>query len=163
MSEQKLSFWDSLLALIPVFIYAVLYYIMVVVIGEENGGWNDFYGFATRIPMWIPMVFLMPLTLGIATILRVLHNRSYQKRRDEEAAFYSEVFAHEDIRQIVGAMARTHSSEVKMRDILIPTRIIGIIMEYNDDKEVTLEELCAIYLKEYIASGSVKTLDKMWI
>ncbi len=163
MSEQKLGFGDSLIALIPVFIYAVLYYIMVVVIGEENGGWNDFYGFATRIPIWIPMIFLMPLTLGIATVLRVLHNHCYQRRRNEEAAFYSEAFAHEDIRQIVGAMARTHSSEVKMRDILVPTRIIGIIMEYNDDKDVTLEELCAIYLKEYIASGSVKTLDKMWI
>ena len=163
MSEQNLRFKDSLIALIPVFIYAVLYYIMVVVIGEEGGGWNDFYGFATRIPLWIPMVAIMPLTLGIATVLRYFHNKAFWRRRKEEAEFYSEAFAHEDARKIVAAMARMHSSEVKMRDILIPTRIIGIILEYNDDKDITLDECCEIYLKEYIAAGSVKTLDKMWI
>ena len=163
MSEQDLRFKDSLIALIPVFIYAVLYYIMVVVVGEEGGGWNDFYGFATRIPIWIPMVAIMPLTLGIATVLRYFHNKAFWRRRKEEAIYYREMFAHEDVRKIVAAMARMHSSEVKMRDILIPTRIIGIILEYNDDKAVTLDECCEIYLKEYIAAGSVKTLDKMWI
>ena len=56
ISEQRIRFRDTLFALVPVLIYAVLYYVMVVVLGEDRGGWNDFYGFATRLPVWIPML-----------------------------------------------------------------------------------------------------------
>ena len=48
-------------ALIPVFLYAVVYFVMVVVIGEERGGWNDFYGFATRVPLWVSIIVITPL------------------------------------------------------------------------------------------------------
>lgn len=33
------------LGLLPTFVYGTLYLIMVIVIGAENGGWTDFYGF----------------------------------------------------------------------------------------------------------------------
>lgn len=162
MSEQKLSFWDSLLALIPVIIYASLYYIMVAVIGEANGGWEDFYGFLTRIPSWISISLLIPVTLGIATVVRVLHNRSYRQRRDREATYYREVFGDADIRKVVSALARAHSSSMKMRDILIPARVISIMLE-NNSGNCTMEELCELYLKEYMAYSDVIKIEKMWI
>ena len=161
MSEKKLTFKDSLLALIPVLIYAILYFVMVVVIGEENGGWNDFYGFATRISWKIPAAVIMPLTFLIATGIRILHNRAYNKRRTEEAAFYSEFFAHADVRKIVAAIARNHSY-TKVLDIVIPARIISIMLA-NSECDSTLEECCQLYLDEYFASCDVKKLDKMWI
>jgi hypothetical protein len=37
--SHMVRLWESFLPLIPVFLYAVLYLVMVVVIGEENGGW----------------------------------------------------------------------------------------------------------------------------
>lgn len=162
MSAQRLRFVDSLLALIPVLIYSVVYTVMVVVIGEEGGGWNDFYGFFTRLPIWVPLVAIMPLTFLIATVIRVLHNRTYDNRQKEEAAFFREAFTDADVRQLVAAMARVHGSNVKMRDILIPSRIISIMLEYNKG-DCTMEECCEIYLKEYIASGAVMELDKLWI
>ncbi len=162
MSAQRLRFVDSLIALIPVAIYSVLYYIMVVVIGEDRGGWNDFYGFFTRLPHWIPLAAIMPLTLLIATGIRVLHNRSFDKRENEAAAFYREIFTDADIRQLVAAMARVHGSNVKMRDILIPSRIISIMLEHNKS-DCTLEECCEIYLREYIAAGAVMDVEKLWI
>ena len=161
MSEKKLGIKDHLLSLIPVFIYAVVYYIMVVIVGEEKGGWNDFYGFATRIPVWISMVAILPLTFLISAGIRALHNRSYTRRKTEEAAFFTEVFADADIRKIVGAMARTHSSSTIL-DIVIPTRIISIMMKYSKD-ECTLEECCEIYLKDYLESSSVLKMEKLWI
>ena len=88
---------ESFLALIPVFIYAVLYFVMVVVIGEEQGGWNDFYGFATRLPIWIPATLLMPLTFGIATLLRLAHNRTCLARRAKDAALYREAYSGSDL------------------------------------------------------------------
>ena len=149
MSAQQVSFVDQLIALVPVLLYAVLYYIMVVVIGEENGGWNDFYGFATRLPVWIPVTLIMPLTFGISSLIRFLHNRCFRRRKEEEAAYFKETFGQADIRQIVSAMARLHSSTIKTLDILIPRRVISIMLE-NSEEDCTVEELCKLYLEEYL-------------
>ena len=46
---------ETVLAHVPILIYAAVYIVMVVFIGEENGGWNDFYGFVTRAPIWVSM------------------------------------------------------------------------------------------------------------
>ena len=161
ISEQRINLWRTFYPLIPVFIYAVLYYVMVVVIGEHRGGWNDFYGFATRLPVWIPAVTILPLTFLIATGIRVLHNRTFDRRREEEAAFYKEVFAHADIREIVAAMARFHRQSAQGRDIVVPGRIIGIMVE-NSEGGCTWEECCGIYLKEYLQSSEALSIKKLW-
>ena len=161
MSEKRLTIRDSLLALIPVLIYAVVYYVMVAVLGEEKGGWNDFYGFLSRLPHWIPLTAIMPLTFLIATGIRVLHNRSYDKRKADESAFFTQLFADADVRRIVAAMARSHSS-AKILDIVIPSRIITIMLEHSKS-DATLEECCEIYLKEYMENSEVLNLEKYWI
>ena len=161
MSEKRLTFRDSLLALIPVLIYAIVYYVMVAVVGEEKGGWNDFYGFLSRLPHWIPLTAIMPLTFLIATGIRVLHNRSYDKRKADEAAFFTALFADVDVRKTVAAMARSHSS-AKILDIVIPSRVISIMLEHSQS-DCTLEECCELYLKEYLENSTVLNLEKYWI
>ena len=130
-------------------------------VGEEQGGWNDFYGFLTRLPHWIPLTAIMPLTFLIATGIRVLHNRSYDRRKAEEAACFTSLFADADVRKIVAAMARSHSS-AKILDIVIPSRIITIMLEHSKS-DCTLEEACEIYLKEYMENCAVLDLEKYWI
>ena len=161
MSEKRLTIRDSLLALIPVLIYAIVYYVMVAVLGEEKGGWIDFYGFLSRLPHWIPLTAIMPLTFLIATGIRVLHNRSYDKRKADESAFFTQLFADADVRRIVAAMARSHSS-ARILDIVIPSRIISIMLEHSKS-DATLEECCEIYLKEYMENSEVLNLEKYWI
>ena len=158
MSAQKVRFVDSLIALIPVLIYAIIYTVMVLVVGR----WDDFYGFFTKLPVWVPLVAIMPLTLLIATVIRLLHNRAFNKREKEEAAFFVEAFTDADVPQLVAAMARFHAQNERSKDIHIPARIISIMLEYNKG-EHTLVECCEIYLKEYFASRSVMELDKLWI
>ena len=161
MSEKRLTLRDSLLALIPVLIYAVVYYVMVAVVGEEKGGWNDFYGFLSRLPHWIPLTAIMPLTFLIAVGIRALHNRSFDKRKAAESAFYTKLFGDADVRKIVAAMARSHSS-ARILDIVIPSRVITIMLEHSKS-DATLEECCEIYLKEYLANSEVLNLEKYWI
>lgn len=161
MSEKHLRLSDSILSMIPVMIYAVVYYVMVAVVGEERGGWNDFYGFLTRIPSWISMTALLPITFLISSVIRSLHNRSYTKRETEEARFFSELFADADIRKIVAAMARSHSS-AKILDIVIPSRVISIMLDYSKS-DCSLEECCNIYLKEYLENSEVLSLEEFWI
>ena len=161
MSQKRMGFWDSLFALIPVIIYAAVYFIMVVVIGEENGGWNDFYGFATFIPWWVSAIALVPVSLLIATGIRALHNRSRDRRKAEETAFFTETFAGADVRKIVAAMARSRSS-AKVLDIVVPTRVISILIKYSGS-DCTMEEAAQIYLKEYLECSGVMNLDRFWI
>ena len=161
MSQKRMGFWDSLFALIPVIIYAAVYFVMVVVIGEENGGWNDFYGFATFIPWWVSAIALVPVSLLIATGSRALHNRSRDRRKAEETAFFTETFAGADVRKIVAAMARSRSS-AKVLDIVVPTRVISILIKYSGS-DCTMEEAAQIYLKEYLECSGVMNLDRFWI
>ena len=77
------------------------------------------------------------------------------------AAKKDPVFADADIRKIVAAMARSHSS-AKILDIVIPSRIITIMLEHSNS-DATLEECCEIYLREYLENSAVLNLEKYWI
>ena len=162
INEQPLSFTDTFFALIPDLIYALVYTFMVLGLGEDKGGWSDFYEFFTRVKPWVSLVAIMPLTFLIATGIRLLHNRSYRYRREEEAACFSEMFADTDVRKAVAAMARWNSMTMKVADIIVPARVISIMLE-NSKTEATLEECCRIYLNEYFDNQSMLKLEKMWI
>ena len=161
MTQKNLGILDSLFSVIPVLIYAVVYFVMVVVIGEEKGGWNDFYGFVTYIPWWAAAAGIMPVTFLISTGIRVLHNRARDKRKNEETAFFTAAFADADVRRIVAAMARSRSS-AKILDIVIPTRVIQVLLKFSGS-DCTIEEASQIYLKEYLENSSVMNMDKLWI
>ena len=81
---------ESVYAMLPVMLYAMVYYFMVEILGPKNGGWDDFYGFLTRIPQWISLLSFMPLTFAIASFLRWLHNSNcVRSRRTEEELLHS--------------------------------------------------------------------------
>ncbi len=152
MSEKRLHMKETLLAGIPVLIYAVVYYVMVVVIGVQKGGWDDFYGFATRVPIWVSMLLITALTTGIAFGIRALHNRCFYRKRAQEADFYQKHFSNADVPGLVAAMARGRSRP-GIHGIFIPTRIIMIMLEESGSSR-SLEECCEIFVKEYCeASG----------
>ena len=79
ITSHVISLRESVFAMLPVLLYAMVYYFMVEILGPDNGGWDDFYGFFTRIPSWISLVSFMPLTFGVAAFLRFLHNRNSLK------------------------------------------------------------------------------------
>ena len=140
---------ESFLALIPVFIYAVIYFVMVVVIGEEKGGWNDFYGFATRLPIWIPATLLMPLTFGIATLLRLAHNSTCLARRAKDAELYREAYGGADLREAITAMARSRKKELKTKSLVIPSQVIGYMIE-NSGSDLDPKEGCRLYFDVFM-------------
>ena len=49
----KITLKESLLGLLPTAVYASVYYVMVIAIGAENGGWVDFYAF-NQGGLWFP-------------------------------------------------------------------------------------------------------------
>ncbi len=73
-TAHKIRFREILLGAVPVMVYGIVYLTEVVVIGEENGGWMDFYGF--NIDGKWPVSFAL-MNLGgflIAFVTALLHN-----------------------------------------------------------------------------------------
>ncbi len=141
---------ESLLALIPVLIYALVYLVMVVFIGEANGGWNDFYGFATRIPVWVSLIAILPVTFGIAALLRLGHNKCCLRRREKDAELYREAYTGVDLAQAVEDMARACKKERKTHSIVIPSQTIGYMIQ-NSGADLDHAELCRRYLDAFLA------------
>ena len=63
-------------AIIPTVIYAIVYVTMVIVVGEKNGGWYDFYGFNIGGFWYISSAAIILLSLGLSALVRLLHNKS---------------------------------------------------------------------------------------
>lgn len=77
-NKNKLKFIETLYGLIPLILYGIVYFIMVVGVGENNGGWADFYGFATVIP-WHISIIIMPcagfiISLGVHYMQELFRN-----------------------------------------------------------------------------------------
>ena len=85
ITSHVITLRESIFAMLPVMLYAMVYYFMVEILGPKNGGWDDFYGFLTRIPQWISLLSFMPLTFAIASVLRWLHNRNCIRLQRTEA------------------------------------------------------------------------------
>ena len=147
ISDHYVSYPECFLSLVPVFIYAGVYYILAVLIGEENGGWNDFYGFATYVPVWIPAVFILPVTFGISCLLRFLHNRSFVRLREVKV---EDEFSEDYLRSEITYLARRNAAEDQPHsDIVIPRRFIKFLIE-NTDSDKTERDACIMYLNQFI-------------
>ena len=139
------------MALIPVLLYAAVYIIMVVVIGEENGGWNDFYGFATRVPLWVSALVILPSAGGVSLLLRLAHNACCLRRRKKDAELYRTVYGGLDLRQVITEMARSQKMEMKVKNPTIPIQMIGYMIE-NSGSDLNAEEAVRIYFEAWMES-----------
>ena len=149
INSHLLRLKESLLALIPVAVYAVVYLVMVVFIGEEHGGWNDFYGFATRVPIWVSLLVILPLTFGIVMLLRLGHNKCCLLRRSKDAELYRAAYSGADLNEVVENMARSHKKELKTNNIVIPAQTIGYMIQNSGD-DMDPAEGCRRYLEAYL-------------
>ena len=158
ITSHRVTVKQTFYSLIPVAIYAIIYFIMVVVITEARGGWNDFYGFATRLPLWIPVVAIMPLTFGIATLLRLWHNNSFARRRRNEAQIFLDYFEGKSAEEILFEMGKARAKLQPYGDVIVPTLVIKKIVFFTESA-MSLEEACRLYLDGYLhAVGASKAM-----
>ena len=152
ITSHKINIRQSLFALIPVAIYAIVYFVMVVAIGEENGGWDDFYGFATRIPVWVSASLILPLTFGIATLLRLWHNYCFVNRRKNEAQIFLDYFDGKSADEIVFEMGKARANLQTFGEVVIPTMVIQKVI-YFTESDMTIESACRLYMDGYLSDA----------
>ncbi len=74
-TDSKIKFPETLLALLPSVLYGAVYLTEVVLIGEQNGGWMDFYTFNRGGYWFITMPVILGVTFLIAVLTRLAHNK----------------------------------------------------------------------------------------
>jgi hypothetical protein len=151
VTSHKITVKQSFFALIPVAIYAVVYFVMVILIPKELGGWDDFYGFATRVPVLIPATLIMPLTFGITTLIRLWHNDSFVRRRKNEAQIFLDYFENKEANEILFEMGKARAKIQPFGDLIIPTLVIKKIL-YFTDSALPINDACELYLNGYLTA-----------
>ena len=148
---HTVKFKTTFLAVLPVFIYAMVYLVSAIIIGEENGGWRDHYRFTELMPWYLALTIMLLLAFAIACGLRVIHNIMH--RRDKLATErYYQTAPEYDLPTVEDAIKRLAADNKKHDlggEVTVPRRIIRIFeKKYNSGHP--LVHLCEVYLDEYL-------------
>lgn len=150
-TDHNIKMKYSFVAIAPAFTYGVIYVIMVFVIGEEHGGWRDHYHFGDFLPWYVAFVLMMLLVFGLSNLLRVVHNKMHVKRKKEMVWSYqnSPKYDMPTIEGAIIALAQEQKKLDRKGEIIVPRRIILMFEDkYHSGK--ALEDLCQVYLREYL-------------
>ena len=147
---HTIKFKTLLYAMIPVFLYASVYFISAIIVGEDNGGWRDHYRFTEIMPWYLALVVMMSAAFGLGCLLRFVHNKMHQKDKVNFENYYmnDEEFNYPTIEEAVRHLANENKKYDTAGELIVPRRIIKMfIKKYESNKP--LHELCSLYVDEY--------------
>ena len=141
-TDVRITLDESFFSMMPFFMYAAVYLLNVVFLGEEHGGWRDIYMLATYMPpeLTAPMMFL--LGFGISQVLRSVYNRlAVARSRIMRRRWSEDITAPEIVAEVydLGHYTGLHDEDTS---ITIP---IDIFSELSERYGVELGELAKIF------------------
>ncbi len=142
-TDQKLTKRDTVLSLIPYWIYVIIYIIMVVYIGEERGGWEDIYNATSTVPLWIVFNLLILIGFAASIILRKLHNLIVDRSLKDLTSRW-EGYSSVELRIEAYGLGRKMSRRLDKNEIVVPIDIFRMMTQKCD---VSIEDLTRAYIK----------------
>ena len=141
---------DSLIAAGPTFLYEMIYMVEVVIIGKENGGWEDMYHMTEYVPFAVSVVGVTLLALGISLLIRRLYNRMIRirSRKMAERLWPEDVNPVEINIEIFG-LGRYMGRHADAEYVELPLELIDNIA---DRYHVKTEELIRPYMRGFLDS-----------
>lgn len=141
----------SLVAIIPVSIYATVYLICAIIIGEERGGWRDHYHLKELMPWPLLALIVFAATFGIANLIRWGHNAMHRWEKHSTRKFYQKSAEYNlpTIEDAVIRLAQEYKKYDGTGDVVVPRRII-IIFEQKYQSGIPIDELCKLYIEEFL-------------
>lgn len=143
-SDNRFSLRDSLIGLTPLVIYCAVYLYEVVLVGEKNGGWPDFYHIMDISPLYITLSGVLLMGFGIAAAIRWGSNRLNEYRRKKLTARWREDADPVEIRIEVFGLGRYTGKNVDKNNISLPMDIIELLADRYDMKT---DELLRVFIK----------------
>lgn len=154
-SERRLDLKDSFICMIPFFVYACIYIVMVAVLGEEHGGWRDIYNLLKFVPVWVAVPMMSALAFGIAELLRRLHNCVSNARKVRTAKYMVGKISeksHEEILSDAEKLGEYIQGRRDNKEIVVPREWLSLYAQKFGEGDVG--ELCHRFL-----TGALKEID----
>ena len=148
---HNVKFKTTFYAMIPIAIYAIVYLISAIFIGQENGGWRDHYHFNEFIPWYFVFVLIFALAFGIANLIRAIHNRMHKRDKIATEKYYQNAPEYNlpTIEEAIKKLAQENKKYDMGGEVIVPRRIIKFLEnKYQSGKPI--QELCNIYIDEYL-------------
>ena len=130
--------------MLPVVIYTIVYFFLVVVIGFENGGWNDFYHFTDYVPVYVSFPVMILLALGISIGILYASNLSLTARIKSLTALWTDEVEPLEVKIEMFGLGRYVGEMEGDSEIPIPMDIIGML---SDRYGMKIEDLLLPYTK----------------
>ena len=140
----RLSRRDTLIALIPYWLYIIVYYIEVCVIGKENGGWSDFYMTQEFFPIGVSLILMLVIGYGVAAGLRAIQNRLADRGRARITRLWTEDMEPAEVLIEAFGLGRFMGAHCDASDLAVPVDILSLLEERYG---VSLDALTKAYLK----------------
>lgn len=151
ISDVKIKFVHTAIAMGPILAYMLLYYIMVFVTRE----WNDHYYTDTYIPWPVALTLLLGVSFGICQLVRLVHNLNNKHVTKSIERYYKESpdFEFDNVDGAIAHLAKIESEFYhEGDDISIPNEIIEILSKRYGADSVSVDSLYDIYLENYLIS-----------
>lgn len=151
-SYYKISIKMSLMSIIPVFVYALIYIYEVIIKGTSAGGWEDIYYFTKFASPVFSFVAMMLISFLIAVIIGLIYNKLSRVR---EKKFIDNLWGDDaspiEIKIELFGLGRFMGKKENKSYAIIPLDIILLI---SDKYHIKREELIRAFIK-----GMLDSLD----
>ena len=143
-SHYDYSVKEVHLCMLPFFVYSLVYFVMVVIIGPENGGWEDLYMLNTYVPAYFSMPFMYLITFSLAMIIRKLSDALYKWRMNRMISSWNKDMDVVEIQVEVYGLGRYYGLNGDMNNLTVPFDILEFLAKhYNMD----IKKMYAAYTK----------------
>lgn len=115
---------NQAIGMIPLCLYIIAYFTEVILIGEANGGWSDFYHIKEFLPYWLAIPILFLLGFGISWVIRIISNCLTSIRRDKMFSVWTESADTAEIRVEAYGLGVMIGSKGEKDNIQIPYDIL---------------------------------------
>ncbi|MBQ1788426.1 MAG: hypothetical protein II004_05800 [Erysipelotrichaceae bacterium] len=154
-TDIRFTLSDSMICLLPFFLYAVAYVTNVVLVGEENGGWRDIYYIATYTPAAVSAPLMFMLGFGVSYLISFFYNRLSDLRQKRFISMWKDDATPVEINIEVYGLGRYNGKHMEDNNLAMPVDIFRMLSaKYGMD----LSSLCRVYNKGVI-DGLKEHLD----
>lgn len=135
---------DIPISLAPYWTYMLIYIIMVFVIGEQRGGWSDFYMTQTYWPAWVSVILMLTIGFAVSAAMRIVQNKRAERCKKRIARMWSRDLEPTQILIEAFGLGRYIGSKCSVEELTVPLDIFTMMSERYG---VPAEKLTKAYIK----------------
>ena len=143
-NNHRFNLKDCFIGMIPFTAYMVVYFVNVVIVGEENGGWPDIYLLTQQnIPIAVVIIVLLIMGFLVSLLLGAAVNALNARRHRKMLSYWKEDVDPVELKIEAYGLGSVMGREVKKGNAQFPLDVLAFLADkYGVDEE----ELAKAYL-----------------